>query len=266
MSEQTRLELTGTQSHAIQVDPHQSVTVLLTYQPAERFDHVIDFTLAENAQLTVFHLQNNADTAMIENRIRIHQEKNSQVRFFDVVLGGARAQNDFDIVLAGSGAQCELQGVFVSTNEQSFSTQVTMRHNAPNTVSAQHYKGIANDRSTGSFCTRVIVKEGAQNIQSTQSSKNLLLSDGATVRTQPELEIYADDVQCAHGATVGALDDQALFYLRSRGVPEDVARAMLTYAFVGEQIDAITDNAVREQVLRAVLPKIEHSHLLEWGE
>lgn len=165
-----------------------------------------------------------------------------------VMLGGAAARHDVQITLAGEGARCQLDGLSIGQGEQTHDLLTTVDHALPHCQSAQTYKAVLDDRSKSSFTGRVIVRPGAQKSDAEQSNRNLLLSDDATVNTRPQLEIYADDVKCSHGATSGQLDREALFYLRTRGIRGDDARLLLMRAFVDEIIDRSAIEELREHL------------------
>lgn len=187
-----------------------------------------------------------------DNQINLCLDSNASVTIFDYALNPDQVNNQFSVELNESGASCTMRGVFITADKQQYTSHIVMRHNAAQTTSEQNYKGIAQDDSRANFFSRVVVKENAQKISSTQSSKNLLLSKNAMISAKPELEIYADDVQCAHGATVGELDHNAIFYLRSRGVPFERAKAMLTYAFIAENIDPQFENELKSKILAKI--------------
>ncbi|MCW3838363.1 SufD family Fe-S cluster assembly protein [Sphingomonas canadensis] len=160
--------------------------------------------------------------------------------------GGAGSRIDGAVTLAGKGAFAEMGGALLTRHEQKQEAAVAMRHAAPDGTSRQLWRAVAADSSTASLAARAEVARDAQKTDGEQSLRGLLLQRTATVNLKPELEIFADDVKCAHGATVGELDARALFYLASRGIPEGRAKALLTHAFVGDAIGRIGDEAVRE--------------------
>jgi Fe-S cluster assembly protein SufD len=163
-----------------------------------------------------------------------------------LAAGGADTRLDGTIRLAGEGAYAEAGGALLARERQRHDANLVIRHEQPSGTSRQIWRSVADDRATCSVAARVEVARGAQKTDGEQSLKGLLLSRSATMNAKPELEIFADDVKCAHGATVGELDRDALFYLRSRGVPEAEAKALLTRAFVADAIERIGEEAVRE--------------------
>jgi Fe-S cluster assembly protein SufD len=161
-------------------------------------------------------------------------------------LGGAGTRIDASVTLDGEGAYAEVGGALLARGEQRHDAAIVLRHAAPYGTSRQLWRAVADDKATASMAARVEVTRDAQKTDGEQSLRGLLLQRTATINLKPELEIFADDVKCAHGATVGELDANALFYLESRGVPPERAEALLTRAFVADAIDRIGDEAVRE--------------------
>jgi Fe-S cluster assembly protein SufD len=160
--------------------------------------------------------------------------------------GGAGTRIDAAIDLAGPGAYAEYGGALLARGEQRHDAAIVVRHDAENGTSRQLWRAVADDSATASMAARVEVARGAQKTDGEQSLRGLLLKRSATVNLKPELEIFADDVKCAHGATVGELDARALFYLQSRGIPPETARAILTRAFIADALERIGEEAVRE--------------------
>lgn len=169
-----------------------------------------------------------------------------------LTFGGRIARNDITALLAGEGAECTLNGLYVATGHRLVDTHTTIDHAQPNCPSHEVYKGILSGQARAVFNGKIIVRPQAQKTNAKQTNKALLLSDEAQVNTKPQLEIFADDVKCTHGAAIGQLDEDALFYLRARGVAEKDARHMLIEAFAGEIIDGIAVAGVRDRA-RALL-------------
>lgn len=165
---------------------------------------------------------------------------------FAMMTGAALSRDEIVVTLAGEQAQTQLHGVYLQRGGQHADTTMLIDHAAPHTSSRTVYKGVLDERARGVFQGRLLVRPDAQKADAQQLSRALLLSDQAEADSKPELEIYADDVKCGHGATVGQLDETALFYLRSRGVPRDAARALLISAFAGEVIEQLTMPALRD--------------------
>lgn len=169
-----------------------------------------------------------------------------------VSLGGALARTDIQVVLEGEGAEATLDGLSLTDGDQQAGSHLTVRHIAPHCQSHQLYKGILAGSSRAVFTGRIVVAQDAQKTDATQSNRNLVLSDDAVSNSNPQLEIFADDVRCTHGSTVGRLDDDAIFYLRSRGIGRAEAERVLTVAFAGEILDRIPLEELRDGLRRRV--------------
>ena len=170
-----------------------------------------------------------------------------------VSLGARLARHDIDVTLGHEHARCSLDGLFVANGRQHVDFHTNVEHAAPRCESNEYYKGIAGGRGRGVFNGRVHVHPDAQKTEAHQTNRNLLLSRNAEIDTKPQLEIHADDVKCSHGATIGQLDEQMLFYMRSRGIPESAARGMLTYGFARDVVDRIARSELREAIGAMVL-------------
>ncbi|MGC3872622.1 Fe-S cluster assembly protein SufD [Halomonas sp. GXIMD04776] len=188
--------------------------------------------------------------------LHIDQGRDSRFTSFNINLGGALVRNDLVADLNAQGAEANYYGLFFAQGRQHVDNHTLVNHNEPHTFSNENYKGILGDRARGVFNGKVIVKRDSQKIEAHQSNANLLLSDRAEIDTKPELEIYADDVKCSHGATTGQLDENAVFALRTRGIDEQTARGLLTLAFAGEVMEQVTLDTVAERVERTVAGKL----------
>jgi Fe-S cluster assembly protein SufD len=173
-----------------------------------------------------------------------------------ITLGGRIARNDIVARLNGEGAECTLNGLYIGTGESLVDTHTTIDHAKAHCPSHELYKGILAGHSRAVFNGKIIVRPDAQKTDAKQTNKALLLSDGAQVNTKPQLEIFADDVRCTHGAAIGQLDDDALFYLRARGIAESDARHLLIEAFAREVIDGIPVEPLRVELMQALEAKL----------
>lgn len=209
---------------------------------------VSDIELRDGAQLQHTIVQNAAmGTNLIRrNSLRLHSKALATLHVLE--LGGALVRHDLQIDLVGDGAEVRTRGVFMPHGREHVDTQLAIRHQALNTTSSSNWRGVANDRARGVFRGAIMVAPGADGSDASLSNKNLLLSPGAEIDTKPELEIYADEVKAAHGATVGQLDERALFYLRSRGIALAEARALLTAAFCRAVLGDLPNAALREHL------------------
>ena len=192
--------------------------------------------------------------------IHAAQSRGSRLESHSIALGAALARNDITTSFDAEGCEAELNGLFLVRGRQHVDHHTRIDHAEPHGTSREYYKGIVDDAARGVFNGKVIVHPGAQKTNAQLSNHNLLLSKSAEVDTKPELSIDADDVKCTHGATVGQLDDNAMFYLRSRGIDEAMARALLTYAFAHDVIER-----VRVAPLRAMLERVLVERLPQGG-
>ena len=181
----------------------------------------------------------------------------SNVNIHSFALGAKLSRNNIRTKLAGEGLECILNGLYLTRGEQLADHHMIVEHAQPHCASHEYFNGILDDKSKGVFHGRIYVHPAAQKTDAKQTNKNLLLSDDATADTKPQLEIYADDVKCTHGATVGQLNEESIFYLRSRGIPEKTARRMLIHAFAGEIIERVKCESVREQLDKIVWDRLE---------
>jgi Fe-S cluster assembly protein SufD len=182
--------------------------------------------------------------------LQIHQERASSVVSRCISIGGALVRNEINVALAGEGASITLDGLFTLTGNQHADNHTVIDHLYPHCDSVELYKGILDQSARGIFDGRIIVRPDARKTNSRQTNHNLLLSETAIVDSKPTLEIHNDDVKCNHGSTIGQLDEEAMFYLRSRGIGEAEARGLLIYAFASDIVDRMKVEPVREQVRR----------------
>jgi Fe-S cluster assembly protein SufD len=177
--------------------------------------------------------------------LRIEQARNANVASHSLLLGGGLVRNNVHPVLAGEGGDCLINGLFIGSGRQHLDNYMLVEHASPHCSSRQFYNGILDDHAHGVFHGRIVVHKNAQKTDAKQTNRNLLLNDDAQIDTKPQLEIYADDVKCTHGATIGQIDEGALFYLLSRGIGEPEARRLLLEAFASECLDRIKPGAAR---------------------
>ncbi|HKJ81955.1 MAG TPA: Fe-S cluster assembly protein SufD [Ignavibacteriaceae bacterium] len=181
-------------------------------------------------------------------RMEIDQEKNSNFSSHAISLGGDIARNDFNSRFNDEGGECMMNGLFLTDGTQLFDTHSLIDHAKPHCNSHEHYKGILDDKSRGVFNGKVIVRQDAQKTNAFQENNNIILSNDALINTKPQLEIFADDVKCSHGATIGQLDEEAMFYLKSRGIGEETSKSILIHAFASDVIKSIKIKAIKDYV------------------
>jgi Fe-S cluster assembly protein SufD len=216
-----------------------------------------ELVAADNAHVSHYMIVREGSEANNFSTLRIQQGRNANVATHSLLLSAALIRNNVHPVLAGEGSECLINGLFMANSKQHMDNYMLVEHASPHCDSRQFYNGILNGNSHGVFHGRIIVHKDAQKTDAKQTNRNLLLSDDAQIDTKPQLEIYADDVKCTHGATIGQFDDTALFYLRSRGLPEASARHLLLLAFANECLDRMGSTQVRdhlEKLLVEALP------------
>jgi Fe-S cluster assembly protein SufD len=244
----------------VTVGESAELTLVETYAgaAAERLTNsVMDIDVARNAKVN--HVRVHENAALQVGRLDVRQAADSRYQSTVVTLGGALLRFDVRCLLQGKGAECQLDGAYLVDGEDHVDHHTLVEHQAPHCRSNQIYRGIASGKGTAVFDGIVIVHRGAQKTEAHQENRSLLLSDTATIHTKPHLEIDADDVICTHGATVGALDEDQLFYLRARGIPEDLAQAMLIYAFLDSIVDHVSHEPTRTRTREALLARIPHA-------
>jgi Fe-S cluster assembly protein SufD len=213
---------------------------------------VTELVVGDNGVVEHYLIEREDRQAYNVSTLRIQQGRTANVASHSVLLGGALVRNNVHPVLNGEGGECLINGLFIGGGQQHMDNYMKVEHRAPHCGSRQFYNGILDQRARGVFHGRIIVHKGAQKTDAKQTNRNLLLSDEAQIDTKPQLEIYADDVKCTHGATIGQIDEEALFYLRSRGLPEREARGLLLFAFAHECLDRMKSATVREWLSRSV--------------
>ncbi|MEM9886137.1 MAG: Fe-S cluster assembly protein SufD, partial [Bacteroidota bacterium] len=216
--------------------------------------HWID--VADNAQVSYYRLQFENKEAFQVNNTIVRQGRDSVFSTYAVDLGGRMVRNNLSTELLASGTETNMYCAYLGDDRQHIDNQTFMDHAMPHCVSNELYKGILTDRARGVFNGKVLVRQDAQKTNAFQQNSSLVLSKTAVMDAKPQLEIYADDVRCSHGATIGQLDEGSIFYLKSRGIPEAKAKNLLQRAFVGEVIEAMKLKAVRERVLAKIEEKL----------
>lgn len=220
---------------------------------------VTEISLGENATLHHTKVQNESEQAFHISSMQSVQGRDSKFTSNVISFGGALVRNNLATTLHGEGAWCSLNGLYMAHGKQHVDNHTTIDHASPHAESHELYKGILDQESRGVFHGRIIVRPDAQKTDAKQQNKNLLLSDNATIDTKPQLEIYANDVKCTHGATVGQLDEDQLFYLRARGINRDTAEDMLTHAFARDVINRISFAPMRDKLEEMIHAKLRNN-------
>jgi Fe-S cluster assembly protein SufD len=271
LAPETRLErplllvfLGGSNERALATHPRNLIvagagaraTVIELHAPAADAAYwsqpVTEIAIGRGACLRHYKCQQESLRAFHLAATTVRVEADGRYDSFALATGGALARNEVSVTLDGPGASCRLDGGYLGRRRQHIDTTTEIVHAKPHTTSHEAFKGVLDDQGRGVFQGRILVEKDAQKTDGQQSCRTLLLSDRAEIDTKPELEIYADDVKCSHGATVGEIEPDALFYLRARGVGETEARRMLIEAFLGDVLEDIADGSVRSGFARAV--------------
>lgn len=217
---------------------------------------VVELRLAPSAELARAVLVEESAEALHFGEAHATLDTLSRLSSFVLLLGGRTVRRDITVRSEGEKSRCDLAGAFLLSGRQEANILTTVDHAAPGGETRENFKGVATERAHGAFQGRITVRPGAQKVDAHQMSRNLVLSPRAAIDTKPELEIYADDVKCSHGAAVGDLDEAALFYLRARGIPNAVARRMLVEAFVHEAVELVEPAPIREHLLSRIARRL----------
>ncbi len=251
------LIVTGANSKATVIESYLSADNVAYFTNA-----VTEIVAGNNAALEHVKFQDEAGAAFHLATIAAQLGRASNVSVHSFALGAKLSRTNIRTKLAGEGLECILNGLYLTRGEQLADHHMIIEHAQPHCASHEYFNGILDDKSRGVFHGRILVREIAQKTDAKQTNKNLLLSDNATADTKPQLEIYADDVKCTHGATVGQLNDESIFYLRARGIGLETARRMLIHAFAGEIIDRIRYAPAREELDKIVWDRLEQNPLV----
>lgn len=236
----------------IVAEPGSQASVVETYVGTDGelyfTNSVTEVSLGDGAILDHYKLERESTAAFHVATMEVRQERDSRLTTHSITFGGALVRNDLNVKLDADGADCTLNGLFVGSGTQHMDNHTLIDHAQPHGTSRELYKGIMDGKSRGIFHGKIVVRPDAQKTDAMQTNKNLLLSKEALVNSEPALEIFADDVKCRHGSTIGQLDSGALFYLRSRGIGESEARDLLVYAFASDVASRIRIPALRALV------------------
>lgn len=241
------------------VEAGSKATVIETYKSDSKSftDSGMQIFLEDNANLTHYRIQKESPEALHIGTTEVTLGSGSFYNSTNINLGGGLSRHDVHVKFTAEGGEAYVDGLYMLNGNQHHDTHSTIEHALPNCVSHQTYKGVLNDKSRGVFNGKVFVRENAHGTDAQQSNKNLLLSNDARVDTKPQLEIFNDDVKCSHGATVGQLEDEELFYLLSRGISETLAKNLLTYGFAEEIINKIEFEEIKNELDAMVLNRLD---------
>ena len=247
----------------IAAEANSAATIIESYaSPGESVyltNAIVDVRLGAGAHLKHFKVQRESTSAFHVAATNAELGANASYDSTAINLGAALSRHTIDVVMDHEGAECWVDGLYMVDGNQHTDTHSTIDHRQPHCSSQQLYKGILDGKSRAVFNGKVFVRHGAQQTVAQQTNKNLLLSNEARVDTKPQLEIFADDVKCAHGAAVGQLEADEIFYLESRGIRPELARNLLTYGFAEEVIEKIKIDSIRRELDEAVLNRLHTS-------
>ena len=238
--------------NAIVIKEGASIELVMSYyaenETSSFSSHFTEITIENNAKLTLHKIQNEHSTNLTIASEEINQGKDSNVTLHTYTLNGGLVRNNVYANVNGQNSESNLYGIYLLNEKQHVDNHTTIDHQVAHCLSNELYKGVLSDQSTGVFNGKVFVRKDAQKINAFQSNANVLLSDLASMNSKPELEIYADDVKCSHGSTTGQIDEEAVFYLRARGISEKNAKLLMIDAFIGEVIEKNTNERVKEKI------------------
>lgn len=259
MSQPRNLILFGKSSRATLVESYYS------FSDQRYFTNVVtEVVLGEGAMCDYLRFQRESRLAFHISTTQVEVGRNSTFSSVVVDVGGKLVRNNLNVELVEEGAECDLNGLYLTSDDQHVDNHTLIEHPKPNGTSHQLYKGILDGSSTAVFGGKIFVHQDAQKTNAHQTNKNLLLSEHATADTKPQLEIFADDVKCTHGAAVGQIDDDSIFYLKSRGLPDAKARQIFSYGFANEVLERIKVPSLRAELNKIVLDQFERrDHRME---
>ncbi len=217
---------------------------------------VSNIELAAKANLSFILIQESGSDEVFLNNSTVRMGTSSRVNCYTCTFSGRLVRNNLTLQLDGEGIDARLHGLYLAFGKSLIDNHTVVDHRKPNSFSNELYKGVLNDDGKAVFNGKIFVRPDAQKTNAFQTNRNILLSEGSTIHTKPQLEIWADDVKCSHGCTTGQLDEEAMFYLRSRGIPKDAARGMLLNAFAAETLDGIPNPTLRTFVEDLILKKL----------
>jgi len=244
----------------IVIDKNSQVQIIERHQSLKQHsvvtNSVTEIYVHEEAFVDYYKLQNDLTTASLIDNTYIQQEKNSHASVHTFSLGGKLIRNNLRYFHKGEHILSTLKGVTILEGKQHVDHSTMVHHSQPNCESHQDYKGIFSERSEGVFNGQILVDKIAQKTNAFQQNNNVLLDDKATVNSKPQLEIFADDVKCSHGCTIGQMDEEALFYLRSRGIPKKEAKALMTYAFANNVLESVQLPSLKKRINGQIARKL----------
>lgn len=254
-------EVVAVNRNLVVVGKNSEVTLLEKFDsvgPGHHFTNLVnEIAVAEKATVNYYHVQNDSGNRYQFSHTEIRQKDHSRANTYTFNLQGSLLRSNLNLIIDGEGIESHMYGLYLLKGKTLADNHTVVDHKKPHSFTNELYKGIMDESSRGVFNGKIYVRPQAQKTNAFQANRNILLSDKATVNTKPQLEIWADDVKCSHGCTTGQLDEEALFYLRTRGIDKDAARAMMLYAFAGEITEKIPHPALREYVDKVISERLE---------
>ena len=258
---QTDQPLKLTQYFKIALEKNASLTLLHCDDSLQKehtdIQNFVEISLAENAHLNYYKMENKSTGSVLTNQIQVNQQAFSHFYSNVITFNAGKVSNFLHVHLNEPFADTQLNGLYLVDKQQVIRNEVKVWHHAPDCTSRQLYKGIVDDEACATFNGHITVQKDAQRTAASQTNKNIALTDEAHIHTQPFLEIYADDVKCSHGATVGQLDENALFYLRTRGICQKNARMLLMFAFANEVAQTVKIQALSERLSQMIQQRLK---------
>ena len=244
----------------IHANEGQTISVAETHVAIGEHDHLFmpctEVVAEKNSQVTLVKAIRGSKQAYHLGSLHVEQHDSSKVQTHTITLAGKRTRNEVYAYLDGEHCESNFDGMYMLGKDQLVDNHLRVEHNMPGGNSREFYKGVLDENAKSVFTGRIYVKEDAQQTDAKQTNQNILLSDDAAATARPQLEIYADDVACTHGATTGEIDDEAMLYLQTRGIPADAARTLLIYAFLNESLDELTDDEFRSNLVEDLLSNL----------
>lgn len=254
ISNSRSLVICGANSQATVIESY------LSEEAGEQFHNVVTEIVAQEAAVVDYYkIAREGDQTAHIGTLQLAQQRGSNVHAFAGTFGGGLVRHDINTVLDGEGCDCGLNGLYMVDDQQHVDNHLVVTHAQPHCDSREYFKGVLDGHGKGIFSGKIIVKPGAQKTDAKQTNASLLLSRDAQVESKPQLEIFADDVKCTHGATIGQMNDEAIFYLQTRGIDEHSARGMLVFAFANDVLQRIKVEPLRHQLERIVLERLPES-------
>jgi Fe-S cluster assembly protein SufD len=251
LSQPRNLIIAGENSKATIIESYHSLNHNYSFTNA-----VTEIFVNKNSEIEHYKIQDEVETSYNISTTQVNQERDSRYRSVTITWGGSIVRNNLNSVLSGENAECTMIGLYTSKGKVLYDNHTLVDHAVPNCNSNELYKGIIDDNSNGVFNGKIMVRKDAQKINAYQSNKNIVLSDKAGINSKPQLEIFADDVKCSHGATTGQLDKEQLFYLRARGIGKAEAQNMLLIAFANDIIENIKLEPLRNKLYDTLIKKL----------